>query len=647
MTLPVSNCQPDKLTDLLIGSLSDIESDAMLSHLESCPRCQVRLEQLAAQDSDWKNAEEILATSPHAYSTAHAKTSEHPGIRDKGMQWTEALSKKLLAPPSHPEMLGKIGRYDIERFVGAGGMGIVFKGFDTELNRPVAIKVLSPSLAFNGTARQRFAREARAAAAVVHEHVVPIYNVESNGELPFLVMHFAQGESLQTKLDREGPLELKQILRIGRQIAAGLAAAHAQGLVHRDVKPANVLIEDGIDRALLTDFGLAQTADDASLTCSGYLPGTPQYMSPEQARGEKLSGISDLFSTGSVLYAMSTGRPPFRAETSLGVLRKINDSEPKHIRELNADIPDWFCRIVERLMAKRPEDRYSSAQELAELLENCLAHVQQPLQVSLPTSLRLPSSLSLVRDKILRNPFRIAVGLTLVGALAVALWPRVVRDEPNVPANSVAAISGNGQVETQAFTGSSAGMGPPSSSSPVKSNSVVWQGEPLPRTPQDEIRASLESEYAANWNAQPLEIVLQELLGSAKIQFDLHKPTAGTENVPRLVTLSRTASRRVLLQQVLHSFALAYIVHEENLEIADRDYASRNPTMHRYDLSHVTANSIQANQLKYLITQVVEPKEWVEYGGNCSLGLFGPILNVRATELMHQQISRLLAKLSK
>jgi hypothetical protein len=426
-----------------------------------------------------------------------------------------------------------------------------------------------------------------------------------------------------------------------------LAAAHAQGLVHRDVKPANVLIEEGIDRALLTDFGLAQTADDASLTCSGYLPGTPQYMSPEQARGEKLSGLSDLFSTGSVLYAMSTGRPPFRAETSLGVLRKINDSEPKHIRELNADIPDWFCRIVERLMAKRPEDRYSSAQELADLLENCLAHVQQPLQVSLPTSLRLPSSLSLVRDKILRNPFRIAVGLMLIGALAFALWPRVDRHEPNVTANSVGATSGAGQVDTQQFTGSSMGMGTPPSSSPVAPSFVVWQGEPLSRTPQDDIRASLETEYVANWNDQPLDFVLQELLGSAKIQFDLHKPTDGTESASRLVTLTRTASRSSLLQQVLHTFALTYIVHEENIEIADRDYASRHPSLHRYDLSHVTANSTEANQLKNLIANVIEPYEWVEEGGKCSLGLFGPILHVRATESMHQQISRLLANLSK
>jgi serine/threonine protein kinase len=662
MNPPNENCQPEKLSDLLVGTLSDIESDAMLSHLETCPHCQVKLENLAAQDSQWKNAGEILAAAPNAALSSLHQTREPPSIRDKGLQWTESLSRKLLSAPSHPEMLGKIGRYDVERFVGAGGMGIVFKGFDTELNRPVAIKVLSPSLAFNGTARQRFAREARAAAAVVHEHVVPIYNVESNGELPFLVMHFAQGESLQSKIDREGPLELKQILRIGKQIASGLAAAHAQGLVHRDVKPANVLIEEGIDRALLTDFGLAQTADDASLTCSGYLPGTPQYMSPEQARGEKLSGLSDLFSTGSVLYAMSTGRPPFRAETSLGVLRKINDSEPKNIREINADIPDWFCRIVERLMAKRPEDRYGSAQELAELLENCLAHVQQPLHVPLPTTLRMPSSFALFGDKIRRHPFRLVIGLFLLGVLGFVLWPTVKGIAPT-RSNNTAATNNTGASDGTVNSNTAL------SSNPVKDVTndsqafgllplntqagtqepevIVWKGPPLPRVPQDDIRAKLETSFQANWQNQPLESVLQELLGSAQLEFDLRPQADKIEGNKPMITLQMSGSRRLVLQRILQAHDLGYIVHEANLEIAENNYVTTHPTVHRYDLSYITSNSNEAYQLMKLIVAVVEPAQWTDQGGACSLGFTGPILHVRATETMHQQIAELLAKLNR
>ncbi len=162
-------------------------------------------------------------------------------------------------------MLGRIGRYDVERLIGSGGMGVVFKAYDTELNRPVAVKLLAPYLAGNGAARKRFAREARAAAAVVDDHVVPIHNVETESEHPFLVMKYIGGGSLQQRLDREGPLEVCEVLRIGMQTAKGLAAAHAQGLIHRDVKPSNILLDEGVERALLTDFGLARAEDDACL----------------------------------------------------------------------------------------------------------------------------------------------------------------------------------------------------------------------------------------------------------------------------------------------------------------------------------------------------------------------------------------------
>jgi len=144
-------------------------------------------------------------------------------------------------------MLGRIGRYDVERLIGSGGMGVVFKAYDTELHRPVAVKLLAPYLASSGSARNRFAREARAAAAVVDDHVVPIHNVETDGEHPFLVMKFIAGGSLQQRLDREGPLEVCEVLRIGIHTAKGLAAAHAQGLIHRDVKPSNILLDEGVD----------------------------------------------------------------------------------------------------------------------------------------------------------------------------------------------------------------------------------------------------------------------------------------------------------------------------------------------------------------------------------------------------------------
>ncbi len=200
-------------------------------------------------------------------------------------------------------------------------------------------------------------------------------------------MQYVAGESLQQRIDRVGPLELCEILRIAMQTAAGLAAAHAQGLVHRDIKPANILLEEGVERALLTDFGLARTSDDASLTHTGYHLGTPQYMSPEQASGEPIDARSDLFSLGSVLYTMCTGRPPFRAETTLGVLRRISDHPPRPMREVNANVPEWLEELVKRLHAKSPSDRLASAEQVHDLLEQCLAHVQQPTVARLPSGL--------------------------------------------------------------------------------------------------------------------------------------------------------------------------------------------------------------------------------------------------------------------
>ena len=158
-------------------------------------------------------------------------------------------------------------------------MSIVFKGFDSALNRYVAIKVMSPHLATSESARQRFAREAQAAAAVVHDNVIAIHHVRGDAELPYLVMPYERGNSLQKRLDERGPLELAEILRIGMQSAAGLAAAHVQGLVHRDVKPGNILLTENVERVKLTDFGLARAVDDASLTRTGMIAGTPQYLS--------------------------------------------------------------------------------------------------------------------------------------------------------------------------------------------------------------------------------------------------------------------------------------------------------------------------------------------------------------------------------
>src|SRR6185369_11026461 len=185
--------------------------------------------------------------------------------------------------------------------LGQGGFGIVFRAFDDVLQRVVAVKVLSPHMAATSPPRKRFLREAQTSAQVRHENVVQVYEVGEK-PLPYLVMEFIPGETLQQRLDRVGPVEPAEVVRVGRQIAEGLAAAHATDLIHRDIKPGNILLEGGHLKAKLTDFGLARAADDASISQSGIIAGTPMYMAPEQAKGETLDQRADLFSLGSVLY---------------------------------------------------------------------------------------------------------------------------------------------------------------------------------------------------------------------------------------------------------------------------------------------------------------------------------------------------------
>ncbi|WP_020466077.1 protein kinase domain-containing protein, partial [Singulisphaera acidiphila] len=216
-------CDPDRLRRLAEDRLPPVEVTGLERHLERCVRCREALDRLVGNDRCLLAVRRYLGADP----------GEPPPAAD------EALD--ILAPSDWPDSLGRIGNYEIKGVLGRGGMGVVLKAFDPALHRNVAIKVLSVSLATSGVARRRFLREARAAAAVVHEHVVAVYAVVESSGLPFLVMEYIPGRSLQERLDSQGALSLQEVLRIGMQTASGLAAAHAQGLVHRDVKPANIL----------------------------------------------------------------------------------------------------------------------------------------------------------------------------------------------------------------------------------------------------------------------------------------------------------------------------------------------------------------------------------------------------------------------
>lgn len=300
----------------------------------------------------------------------------------------------VLEPSSQTGSLARLTHYEILEVLGKGSFGTVFKAFDEKLHRFVAIKVMSPCMAASAVARMRFAREARLAAAIRQENVVAIYAVDDQ-PIPFLVMEYVAGQTLQQRLDELGRLDLPTVLRIGHQIACGLAAAHARGLVHRDIKPGNILLDSSslmdkhYERVTITDFGLARAADDCDggptgLSGLGFIAGTPMYMAPEQARCETIDQRADMFSLGSVLYLMCCGQPPFQATSTVALLKRVAEVAPRPIQELNPEVPDWLCDLIGQLHAKNPDDRFSSAHELAKLFAQRLDELRVAGTVQAP-----------------------------------------------------------------------------------------------------------------------------------------------------------------------------------------------------------------------------------------------------------------------
>jgi serine/threonine protein kinase len=276
----------------------------------------------------------------------------------------------LVRPPEGPDELGRLGSYRILRVLGAGATGVVLVAEDVQLRRQVALKVMKPVLEDNDLARQRFLREAQAAAVIDHDHIVTIYQVGEDRGVPFLAMKLLEGETLDQRLKRDKQLLVHEVLRIGREIAAGLDAAHEHGLTHRDIKPANIFLEASHDRVKIVDFGLARAiSDDLHLTRTGTIVGTPAYMSPEQARGQRVDHRSDLFSLGCVLYRMCTGRTPFKADDTMALLVALAQDQPPPIRAFNPDVPDELVGLIGKLLAKLPEARPQSARAVAATLE--------------------------------------------------------------------------------------------------------------------------------------------------------------------------------------------------------------------------------------------------------------------------------------
>jgi len=284
-----------------------------------------------------------------------------------------------------------LGQYRIVEQIGSGGMATVFKAFQPALDRYVAVKVLPAQHALTPGFSERFTREAKAVAQLNHPNILPIYDFGQEGDLSYIVMKYVPAGTLKDRLGQ--PLNLQEALRLIEQIAGALDHAHGRGILHRDVKPSNVLLDEG-DWVLLTDFGLARMiAGETHLTATGVGIGTPAYMSPEQGKGEKVDQRTDIYSLGVILYEMATGRVPYEAETPLAVVLKHVQGDLSLPRSINPDIPETVEQVILKAMAKQPEDRYDSAGEMAEALKRAL---EAPVAPAVPVAPPKPEAVPAV-----------------------------------------------------------------------------------------------------------------------------------------------------------------------------------------------------------------------------------------------------------
>ncbi len=342
--------------------------------------------------------------------------------------------------------------FTVGNLLGQGGFAAVFRARDVALNRDVAVKVLDLGLTPSPTLAERFVREARTIAQLEHPHIVPIYKVGGyQNEVLYIVMRFVDGPSLRQLLDKHQRLSVGDAARIARQVADALAYAHRHGVVHRDVKPDNILL-DSSGHVLVTDFGIAKAAQEASatqLTTEGMIIGTPQYMSPEQATGDTVDGRSDIYSLGIVLYQMLAGAPPFDGRSSAqSILMKQATVTPTPMRRIRSDVPAALAQVLDRTLAKAPAQRFQSAEE-----------VSRALVEALPTAARDRVK---VRRSLMSLAIRSLVGLGFAGCLAfiafvagalVVLWsvlskpPHLLVTAP-VPDSLTSALRQQGALAT-------------------------------------------------------------------------------------------------------------------------------------------------------------------------------------------------------
>ena len=390
MTVAMSCPDRASLERLLDHGAGPNEVERLAGHLETCHRCGETIETLLASDrnaaalrgakveADAPSVQRLrrrlanLRPAPASQDTTTGENTRGAAPSSASAPFEATKDKSVsLAPPQLPDEIGRLGGYRILKELGRGGMGVVYQAEDPKLKRLVALKAMLPGLAADDAARQRFLREAQATAAVHHDHVVTIHAVDEDNGVPFLAMEFLQGMPMDQWLKGGRKPTVAQVLRLGREIAEGLAAAHERGLIHRDVKPGNIWLDSSHKgRVKILDFGLARSGrEDVHLTRTGAIVGTPAYMAPEQARGEKVDARGDLFSLGCVLYRLCTGAMPFAGDNTMALLMALALDTPKPVRELNPDVPPELADLVTRLLEKEPAKRPQSAREVIQALQ--------------------------------------------------------------------------------------------------------------------------------------------------------------------------------------------------------------------------------------------------------------------------------------
>ncbi len=406
------------------GELAESGARRVESHLEHCGSCAA---QVPGRHS---NGGPTLALRPRNSQRAAEQTPalESSAVPDANGGGAAGAGFHFLSPPLRRDEIGRLANYRVLRLLGRGGMGMVFHAEDLSLSRAVALKVMKPDLDTSIEPWERFFREARTLAAIKHPHVVTVYQVGHEGNVAYLAMEFLEGESLDAWLNSGRQLTVAEIVRLGREIASGLVAIHRNGLVHRDIKPANLWLEAPDARIKILDFGLARrTTGDTHLTSAGAIVGSPAYMSPEQARGEPVDARSDLFGLGCVLYAMCTGKEPFRGPNPMAQLIAQAVEEPQPIRLHNSAIPDELAKLVMNLLAKRRDARPASAKDVVAALDHIgqgmlLPPAKAPAGESVLTRYRRELARSRWTQRLSRSPTTAAMLLIL---LVLGVWSAV------------------------------------------------------------------------------------------------------------------------------------------------------------------------------------------------------------------------------